>query len=314
MRAGGRMVMRGLGWCGRGAVALDRGDHVQGLAGRHDVVGAEDPGAEPGAHRGHRQRACQPVVDADAEGLPHEVLAGGRHQHRPAGRGELVKPPGDLERVPGVLAEVVGRVDDDPVGRHPGRQRPAGQQQHPVERVRRHVGEGRPVRPGAGQRRPDVRADQADAELGRDVGDLRVPGRPGVVEQVGAGLAGGPGGLVPPGVNADDQVGVGRPDPLDERDDPADLLRHRHLGTGFGGHAADVEQIGALGHDHVHALQGGAGVPGHARPVERVGGAVDDRHHQRALRRELPAAQPQRARRAPRPGFAPSLGHVVHDH
>ena len=54
----------------RGAVALDRGNHVQGLAGLQDVVGAEDPCAEPRAHRGRRQRARQPVVHADAEGPP----------------------------------------------------------------------------------------------------------------------------------------------------------------------------------------------------------------------------------------------------
>src|SRR6202044_3297886 len=37
------------GGAGGRAVGLDRGDHVQGLAGRPGVVSAADPGAQPGA-------------------------------------------------------------------------------------------------------------------------------------------------------------------------------------------------------------------------------------------------------------------------
>ena len=56
---------------------------------------------------------------------------------------------------------------------------------------------------------------------------------------------------------------------------------------GLGWHAADVDDVRALGDDLVHAVHGSRFFPGQPRSVERVRRAVDDRHDERAARREL---------------------------
>ncbi len=94
-----------------GRVPRMRGDHVEHLPGLGDLVHAVDPGAVPGADRGGGERADEPLPHRPVEGLADEVLVGQRHQHRPAGRDHLVEAAGDLQRVPGVLVEVVRRVD-----------------------------------------------------------------------------------------------------------------------------------------------------------------------------------------------------------
>ena len=104
--------------------------------------------------------------------------------------------------------------------------------------------------------------------------------------------------LVPPGVHADHQVGVGRANRGDERDDAADLLVDGDLGAGLGGHAADVEDVRALGDHLVHPVDRGLLVPGQPGPVEGVRRAVDDRHDEPAAGRELRLPQPQRSRLA----------------
>ena len=243
----------------------------------------------------------------------------GRPQHRPAGCGQLGQPAGGFQGVRGVLPEVVARVDHDPVAGHPpGRPRPFGQSVVTGRRCR-PPRRGRPTRCGRvrGVTPPDVGAHQPGPELGGDLSQLRVqwPPHASLSTSAPAAQRRAPTHLVPPGVDADDHGRKLGPDPLDERDDPAGSPPSPSTSApGLAGHAADVERgPRPRRRSACTRVQGGVFVPGHARSVERVGGAVDDRHHQRALRRELPAAQPQRARRAPRPGFAPSRGDVVHD-
>ena len=90
------------------------GDGSEGFAGaRADVVHAEDAGAEPGADRQGGDRALGALADRQGEGLADEVLVRDRDQDRPAGAGQLAQAPGDLERLPGVLAEVVRGIDQD---------------------------------------------------------------------------------------------------------------------------------------------------------------------------------------------------------
>src|SRR5580658_7675040 len=47
----------------------------------------------------------------------------------------LGQPPGDLQGVPGVLAEVMRRIDEDPVAFHPCRQRAGRQRQRHLQHI-----------------------------------------------------------------------------------------------------------------------------------------------------------------------------------
>jgi hypothetical protein len=115
---------------------------------------------------------------------------------------------------------------------------------------------------------------------------------------------------VPPGVGADDQVRVGGADRLDERHRAPDLLGHGDLGGRAGGHAADVQDVGAFGHHGVHMFQRGTLVPGDAGPVEGVRGPVDDGHDQQPGGRELLGAEAQRTRLAVRGGTGYAVVHA----
>src|SRR5690606_22911563 len=95
----------------------------------------------------------------------------------------------------------------------------------------------RPVATGVG-------ADVAGAGLGGRGEDVGVVTAPGVVDQVGTGLAGPAGHRPPPGVDADDQLGVLGPDLLDEGDHAARLLQRGDLRSGAGPDAADVDPVG----------------------------------------------------------------------
>ncbi len=97
---------------------------------------AEDPRALYGRDRQRGEGARVALVDGEAaEGLADEVLVGDGHQDRPAGRDHLVEAAAELQGVVGVLAEVVGGVDEDAVPRDPRGERLPGQ----IGRVRHHV-------------------------------------------------------------------------------------------------------------------------------------------------------------------------------
>ena len=82
-------------------------------------------------------------------------------------------------------------------------------------------------------------------------------------------------------------------DPRHERHHAPDLLRGVDLFAVPRADAADVDDLGAFGHDLVDALLRRPVVVGRPSVVERVAGAVDDRHHQRRVRPEPVSAQPQ---------------------
>ena len=88
-------------------------DRVEGRPGGAHVVHPEHPGAEPGTHRVHRDRPLAPLVDRQPKGLADEVLVRHRDKHGPARADQLTEPPGHVERLPGVLAEVVGGIHQD---------------------------------------------------------------------------------------------------------------------------------------------------------------------------------------------------------
>src|SRR5690606_29083980 len=98
---------------------------------------------------------------------------------------------------------------------------------------------------GHGARLPPagVGAHVARAVLGSDVDQLGVERRPRVVHQVGARPARRGADLVPPRVDADDDVRVALPDVLDRGHDPADLLVDVDVVAGTRGHPADVDDV-----------------------------------------------------------------------
>ena len=86
----------------------------------------------------------------------------------------------------------------------------------------------------------------------------------------------------PPGVDAERDVEAGVQG-LDGGDDPLELLVLAHLGPRSGLHAADVEQVGALGDELVGPAQ--EVVEGEVATLveERVGRPVEDAHHERTV-------------------------------
>ena len=99
-----------------------------------------------------------------------------------------------------------------------------------------------------------MRADQAGAELGSDLCQPFVRAAPAVVDQVGAGLAGRPAGLVPPGIDADQDLRVTGTDRADEASRPPDLLGRVDVSAGSSRDAADVHDVGTLRDHLVHPI------------------------------------------------------------
>ena len=258
---------------------------------------AEQPRPLPRAHRQRRERALGPLLDRQAEGLPHEILVRDRDKDRPAGRHQIGRLPGQLQRLPGVLAEVMRWVDDDPIGPHARRDRPVRLRRHIAANLPHHVGIGGPVRPGPRHEAPRVRADKPETVGGGHPRQSRVGAPPRVVEQVRARLGDRLRHLRAPGVHADDHPGVLGTDCGHQASHPADLLRHAHVLAGARLHPADVQDAGPVGHRTVRRGQGRTELVRGAVIEEGVRGPVDHRHDAERSRRPLPAAQAQRPAR-----------------
>src|SRR5690606_2586978 len=127
-----------------------------------------------------------------------------------------------------------------------------------------------PVRAGAGLGAAGVGAHQAGAVPGGDLGEGGIDTAPSVVQQVRARGADRLADLVPPGVHADDDVRVPAAYLGDEPGGAPHLLLGRHLLTGAGLHAADVDDGGALGDGLVDPGEGRLVAEGGAAVVERV--------------------------------------------
>jgi hypothetical protein len=158
-------VLRELGFAGAvvGAALLGRlvrrlqlGDGGEGLAGGGDVVDAEDAGAEPGADGQGGGRALGALVDRQVQGLADEVLVRHGGQHRPAGAGQLAQTPGDLERLPRVLAEVVGGIHEDRGRADPCHHGPFGIIRDVGGQLAHDIAVRGPVRAGAGRQAAGV--------------------------------------------------------------------------------------------------------------------------------------------------------------
>lgn len=191
----------------------------------------------------------------------------------------------------GVLTEIVGRIDQDRIPAHTRGERVLGRAHHRLGHLRHHVGVADPVRPRPRHRPSGVTTDDADPEFGRDTHQIRIGARPGVIDQVGARVDGGPRHLGAPGVDADQQLGIFAPDGGDERHHPAGLLGRVDQIAGTGFHPADIDHVRALVDSARDRVHGGRIAEGRALVVEGVGRPVDDGHDQSAIRRHRPAAQ-----------------------
>src|SRR5699024_6943762 len=96
-----------------------------------------------------------------------------------------------FEAVPGVLAEVMRRVDQNPARRHTRLDGPLGSGNGLGDHIRDDVRIAHPERPGTRYGPARVRTHQTGAELGSDPGEFRIRTRPGVVDQIGPGFTGG---------------------------------------------------------------------------------------------------------------------------
>ena len=104
-----------------------------------------------------------------------------------------------------------------------------------------------PERVGARDGARPCASRRPDAARPRDLHQARVVPGPGVVDQVRARVDRRARHLRAPGVDADQQVRVTARGPPDERDDAADLLGRLDPRAAAGPHAADVDDVGALG-------------------------------------------------------------------
>jgi hypothetical protein len=85
-------------------------------------VGAHEPDALPERHGRGCQGAGDPIglVAVQSQGLGEELLVRHREQHRPPRVDQVSHVAGDLQGVIGVLAEVLSRVDQQPVFSYAG--------------------------------------------------------------------------------------------------------------------------------------------------------------------------------------------------
>jgi hypothetical protein len=118
-------------------------------------VDTEDAGAEPGADGQGGDRALGPLVDRQGAGntqrLADEILVRDGDEDRPASAGQVAQAPGDLERLPRVLAEVVGGVHEDGARADPCHHGPFGTLGDVGGHLGRDVAVRGPVRAGAGR-------------------------------------------------------------------------------------------------------------------------------------------------------------------
>lgn len=211
--------------------------------------------------------------------VPEEPLAGTGDQDRPAQGAQLGQPGHQGEVVPRFLGEAESGVDHEPLrcdarGVHAGTELCHDLCHHvPVDGAAVHVAaEAAPVHQDEG--------DAAGCHGRRHGGVGQAPAD--VVHEDRARLDRPPGDSGAHGVDGhQDALGDQSPD---DRDDPAQLLALVDAGrAGTGRFAADVDQVGAVGHQAQAALDGGGRVESAAAVGERVRGHVDDSHDRAAV-------------------------------
>ena len=266
----------------------DGGERVAGPAGALDVVHPHDAAA-PGDAEGRRaDGSLAPLGELQIEDLAEECLVGRGEQQRVAERGEGRRRAQKGQRLLRRLAEVEAGIEHDALGGDAGGAgaggpvgEEAGHVVHDVVVVR--VGVGHP------RREPDVRDHHRGAVLGRGRRVVGVGQAADVVAHHRALGVRGAGHRGPPGVDRDGRVEA-RGQAGHDGDDAVELLGLGDLGAGARLDPADVEDVGAVGHQllgpgvELVELEGGPLV------VEGVGRAVEDPHDERPVGQVVAAA------------------------
>ena len=158
--------------------------------------------------------------------------------------------------MPGVLAKVVARIDDDPLTGHTHRRSALRERGRAHDDVLHHVVIGDPMRTRARSRATGVRADDPGGKLRRHLGKQRIDPAPRIVHDIGTGKTCRASDFVPPRIDTDHDIRVRASDCLDEGHDATGLLLGRHVLAGSGFYPTNVDDVGALGHDLMHAVHG----------------------------------------------------------
>ena len=79
-----------------------------------------DPRALHDANDGSGERAVESIIQFPIQRLADEVFVGNRDQGWQPDRDDLLQASGELERMEGVLVEVVPRINDEPFERYTG--------------------------------------------------------------------------------------------------------------------------------------------------------------------------------------------------
>ena len=191
----------------------------------------------------------------------------------------------------GVLTEIVGGIDQDRVTRNPECQGALCRRHDLGDHICDDVVVADTMRAGARNRATRVRADDPGTSLGSNQDEVGIRTRPRVVDQVGAFAACQPRDAAPPGVDADDQLGVLGSDRGDERNDSPDLFVGVDEVTGPSFHSPDVHQIGAFSDSPIDGSHRCRIRERRALVVEGIGSAVDDGHHQCTVDRDRTPTQ-----------------------
>jgi hypothetical protein len=194
----------------------------------------------------------------------------------------------------GVLAEVVGGVDQDAVPADSGLDRPFRERGRRLDHVADDIGVRNPVRVRARHLTTGVAADQADAPPGRHCGDLGVSGRPCVVEEIGAGRTRCIGDARSVGVHADDDLRIPLPDGRDQANIAVGLLLHVNGWPDTCFDSADVDDVRAAHDDLIDPVEGVVECVSGSSVVERVRRSVDDRHDGKLSGSERPVSKTKR--------------------
>ena len=196
--------------------------------------------------------------------------------------------------MPGVLAEVVTRINQDRVAPHSNRSSMLGEGRRGRDDVGHHVRVLHPVGTSSRDRTTRMGAHEPNAVRRGDLRQTRVDPAPRIVDEVGAFTTDHVGDLGTPGVHADHGVGMRGAHLADELRRTTYLFGRIDIVSGTGFDPPDVDDVGALpkrlgdGEERI-AL----GVVG-TLVIERVGGSVDDCHDRQVGIPEGSLTQPHR--------------------
>ena len=256
----------------------NRLDHPRRRDSRRHVVHPQDPGAIQHADRGRGDRRRRTVRLVQAGRLADEVLVGDRSQQRKAEVGDLTQPPGQLQTVPGVLVQVVPRIENDLALLDPLVHRRGDLLGQERLDLRHDVVVGRPpqvlARCGSA-----VGDHHAGPMFGDHGGKITITQPGGVVDHRGSGGQTASGDLGSEGVDGDHHIAR-----LGDRGDhghhPVDLLGLADFrGVRRERHSSDIDPARTRGISGQRGLDRAVEGKGATVVEERVRCAVDDPHH-----------------------------------